>query len=303
MSAYRRLLTAAVVILAMVGTFLSTGAARAQAVRPRVSRRRLLPVLAAFPGMVHVHHATHHMRRHVSRFHPLTPRQYRVRAGDTLSGLAQRFFGDAARWRVIYDQNRNVISNPNDIRVGQVLRIVGATRWHRAVSHRPHGDSDHGRYDGDEARPVTHSASPSAVPLTTACRPTGSGGLLPQNYAAIVDFLVANGYTDNAAAGIAGNIYRESLGNPSAVGTGGGGLIGFTPFVPGQDGYLGNLMSQLEAVLRYNNQYGGAADVNAHAGTPAGAAYYYMLQYERPGIPAAGIREQSAADVAAACGF
>jgi tail lysozyme len=48
---------------------------------------------------------------------------------------------------------------------------------------------------------------------------TGSGGTLkPLNYGAIVTFLTAHGYSDNAAAGIAGNIYAESGGNPRVGG-------------------------------------------------------------------------------------
>ena len=57
--------------------------------------------------------------------------------------------------------------------------------------------------------------------------------MLPANYATIVSFLIGHGYTKLAAAGIAGNMYQESKGNPESVGTGGGGLIGWTPLPPG----------------------------------------------------------------------
>ena len=75
--------------------------------------------------------------------------------------------------------------------------------------------------------------------------------MVPANYAAIVGFLTAHGYTGNAAAGIAGNIWQESDGNPESVGDGGGGLIGWTP-LPG--GYVtGNpsadLQTQLSGIL------------------------------------------------------
>ena len=78
--------------------------------------------------------------------------------------------------------------------------------------------------------------------------------MVPANYAAIVSFLTSHGYTGNAAAGIAGNIWQESGGNPESVGDGGGGLIGWTP-LPG--GYVtGNpsadLQTQLAAVLTFN---------------------------------------------------
>jgi LysM repeat protein len=50
-------------------------------------------------------------------------RSYTVRAGDTLSSIAQRFYGNAADWRRIYQANMSVIQNPNVIYQGQVLRV------------------------------------------------------------------------------------------------------------------------------------------------------------------------------------
>jgi LysM repeat protein len=50
-------------------------------------------------------------------------RTYTVRPGDTLSGIAQRFYGNPAEWPVIYDDNLSVIQNPNVIYAGEVLKI------------------------------------------------------------------------------------------------------------------------------------------------------------------------------------
>jgi LysM repeat protein len=50
-------------------------------------------------------------------------RTYTVRPGDTLSGIAQEFYGNPADWTTIYDDNLSVIQNPNDIYVGEVLQI------------------------------------------------------------------------------------------------------------------------------------------------------------------------------------
>jgi LysM repeat protein len=50
-------------------------------------------------------------------------RTYTVRPGDTLSLIAERFYGNPADWRAIYDANLSVIHNPNDIYVGEVLKI------------------------------------------------------------------------------------------------------------------------------------------------------------------------------------
>lgn len=48
---------------------------------------------------------------------------YIVVSGDSLSKIAQKFYGHANRWREIFEANRDRISNPDLITVGQVLRI------------------------------------------------------------------------------------------------------------------------------------------------------------------------------------
>jgi len=129
--------------------------------------------------------------------------------------------------------------------------------------------------------------------------------MLPANYATIVSFLTTHGYTRLAAAGIAGNIYQESKGDPESVGSGGGGLIGFTP-LPG--GYVtGNpaadLQTQLNAILTYNQQWSQYIPALNAASSATQAADIYMNYFERPGIPEAANREGAAAAVASACGF
>ncbi|WP_088889130.1 LysM peptidoglycan-binding domain-containing protein [Leptolyngbya ohadii] len=51
-------------------------------------------------------------------------RAYTVQPGDTLSSIAQRFYGDASRWNLIYETNLNIIGiDPNQLRVGLQLMI------------------------------------------------------------------------------------------------------------------------------------------------------------------------------------
>lgn len=50
-------------------------------------------------------------------------RTYVVKAGDSLSKIAQQFYGDAKRWPEIYEANKNQIKDPNLIYPGQELRI------------------------------------------------------------------------------------------------------------------------------------------------------------------------------------
>jgi nucleoid-associated protein YgaU len=54
------------------------------------------------------------------------PRTYTVAAGDTLSAIAKREYGAADRWKVIFEANRDKISNPDLIQPGQVLTIPPA---------------------------------------------------------------------------------------------------------------------------------------------------------------------------------
>jgi len=151
------------------------------------------------------------------------------------------------------------------------------------------------------------TASPSLAAPPPACAGNGAGGtgMLPANYVAIVDFLVAHGYSKLGAAGVAGNIYQESKGEPESVGTGGGGLIGWTPLPAGY--VTGNpavdLQTQLAALLTYNQQWAQYIPTLNAATSPAGAADVYMSYFERPGIPAASNREGAAIAVAQACGI
>jgi LysM repeat protein len=50
-------------------------------------------------------------------------RRYTVQPGDTLSSIAQRFYGNSADWPSLYQANRSVIQNPNLIQPGEVLDV------------------------------------------------------------------------------------------------------------------------------------------------------------------------------------
>jgi len=51
-----------------------------------------------------------------ARYHTVVKR-------DTLYGLARTYYGNQARWKDIYEANRGVLSDPDQIRVGQRLLI------------------------------------------------------------------------------------------------------------------------------------------------------------------------------------
>ena len=53
-------------------------------------------------------------------------RTYTVKSGDSLSKIAQSQLGDGAKWKAIYEANRDQISDPDLIHPGQVLNLPSA---------------------------------------------------------------------------------------------------------------------------------------------------------------------------------
>jgi nucleoid-associated protein YgaU len=52
------------------------------------------------------------------------PRTYKVKKGDTLSGIAGKKLGDAGRWPEIARLNRDIVPDPDELFPGQVLVIL-----------------------------------------------------------------------------------------------------------------------------------------------------------------------------------
>lgn len=48
---------------------------------------------------------------------------YEVRPGDTLGAIAQRIYGKASLYPKIFEANRDILDDPNLIKVGQKLKI------------------------------------------------------------------------------------------------------------------------------------------------------------------------------------
>lgn len=53
-------------------------------------------------------------------------RFYTVQSGDTLSKIAREFYGSANKYPLIFEANKPMLSNPDKIYPGQVLRIPEA---------------------------------------------------------------------------------------------------------------------------------------------------------------------------------
>lgn len=115
---------------------------------------------------------------------------------------------------------------------------------------------------------------------------------------------MSNGYSRAAAAGIAGTIAGESAGNPESVGSGGAGLIGWTPpssAYPNKNIVTGNAQAdfnaQLQDLLAYANNNSAEAvnrgGVNLQtlksATDPVQAASWWSA-FEGPLVPGSDIR-------------
>ena len=50
---------------------------------------------------------------------------YTVKSGDTLSKIAKQYYGDAGQYMKIFDANKDKLTNPDQIKPGQELKIPG----------------------------------------------------------------------------------------------------------------------------------------------------------------------------------
>jgi nucleoid-associated protein YgaU len=51
---------------------------------------------------------------------------YTIVSGDSLSKIAKHFYGDASKWRQIFEANRDVIKDPDLIYPGKTIKIPSA---------------------------------------------------------------------------------------------------------------------------------------------------------------------------------
>lgn len=54
---------------------------------------------------------------------PTAPQTYVVQAGDSLSAISEKVYGDSKYWETIFNHNRDKITDPNLIHPGQELTI------------------------------------------------------------------------------------------------------------------------------------------------------------------------------------
>jgi len=54
------------------------------------------------------------------------PQMYTVKPGDTLSKISKQFYGNASEYMRIFNANKDQLTDPNKINVGQELKIPPA---------------------------------------------------------------------------------------------------------------------------------------------------------------------------------
>jgi LysM repeat protein len=263
---------------------------------------------SASPG-TGVQRATLHLDASVQSVRQAAKRTYRVQTGDTLSGIAQRFYGHASEWHRLYKANASRVRNPDLIYTGQVLVIPGRHALDTSASQSPSDAADVTPVSQSSASTQSQSSSgSSSVSLSAAVQQDIVAG---NNLMAIAQYMVEHGYSKAAAAGIASCIDGESLGNPESLGDGGGGLIGWTPLssaAPNPNIVTGNrqqdMMTQLADILYYNSTEIGQAAVNGlnSVTDPVAAADFYSQNFERPAVTDGDVQPSVAEQIFAALG-
>jgi hypothetical protein len=159
--------------------------------------------------------------------------------------------------------------------------------------------------------PATPSATATPTSQATHSSSGGSAKVAADiadgdNTLAIGQYLLDNGYSVAAAAGVASCVDGESGANPESEGDGGGGLIGWTPLGSAQpDGNIitgdasADMMTQLADILYYNADEIGQSTVDElnSQTDPVAAADFYSQNFEKPAVTDSDVVPSVAEDV------
>ena len=196
-------------------------------------------------------------------------------------------------------------------RASQTPKAAVAPSSAAATTAAPQTGSTAQSSSGDGA--ATAAPSATATPSSTATRSSSGGSaavatdIANGNYVlAVGQYLVDNGYSAAAAAGVASCVDGESGANPESEGSGGGGLIGWTPLgsaepdaniITGDDS--ADMMTQLADILYYNADEIGQSrvdELNSQT-DPVAAADFYSQNFEKPAVTDSDVVPSVAEDV------
>lgn len=99
--------------------------------------------------------------------HPTT---HTVKAGESLSAIAQQYFGDPKLYQKLFEANRDQLSNPNQLRKGMVLKLPAALFPAPAVAPVPQPRPAH------LAPPAETQTAQESAPLANPTTHTVKGG-------------------------------------------------------------------------------------------------------------------------------
>jgi LysM repeat protein len=128
----------------------------------------------AGPVLVSALSAAKPVRERAAGIRPAT-RAYTVQPGDSLSAIAQRFYGQSADWGVLYRANRSRIADPGLIYPGEVLAVPPGP-----PASLPAGDlaSYHGPASTAGAASGRRAASRALQTSAAPASSTGTGGAI-----------------------------------------------------------------------------------------------------------------------------
>jgi LysM repeat protein len=149
---------------------------------------------------------------------------YSVRSGDTLSKIADRFYGDAGDWQYLYHENSGTVSNPDLIYAGERLFIPATVPANLTLAS----------YAPKHAKPaqtVTHAASKATQHSSASSNSHSTGHTAKGGNTEVVQSASQGRYScsgleqlweqaggNSASALMAAEIaMAESSGNPNAI--------------------------------------------------------------------------------------
>jgi LysM repeat protein len=144
--------------------------------------------------------------------HAATSTYYRVRSGDSLSRIAERFYHNAGGWQYLYHENDKTISNPNMIYVGERLFIPATAPAHYELTS----------YTPRHAKPAPHVVTTSKTvshggSLEGGTKITQSAAQGTYSCSALENLWEQAGGSPSHALMAAEIARAESSGNPNAI--------------------------------------------------------------------------------------
>jgi LysM repeat protein len=137
---------------------------------------------------------------------------YRVHSGDSLSGIAERFYHNAGDWQYLYHENDKTISNPNMIYAGERLFIPATAPAHYELTS----------YTPRHAKPAPHVVTTSKTVshggrLEGGTKITQSAQQGTYSCSALENLWEQAGGSPSQALMAAEIARAESSGNPNAI--------------------------------------------------------------------------------------